>query len=98
MENIRPISDLRNHFAEISRIVHEENMPVFLTKNGHGDMVVMSMKDYNEKNFQHYIDLKLIEAEIENQNDPTRYDLDELLSDAENKVREARMRQGGASV
>ena len=32
MKNIRPVSDLRNNFAEISKIVHENNEPVFLTK------------------------------------------------------------------
>lgn len=32
--NIRPVSDLRNNFAEISRIVHETSEPIFLTKNG----------------------------------------------------------------
>ena len=41
--NRRPISDLRNHFADISKTVHETAQPVFLTKNGHEDMVVMSM-------------------------------------------------------
>ena len=40
MPHIRPVSDLRNNFAEISRIVHETGEPVFLTKNGYGDMVV----------------------------------------------------------
>ena len=44
MTKIRPISDLRNHFAEISKLVHEAFEPVFLTKNGHGDMIVMSME------------------------------------------------------
>jgi hypothetical protein len=39
MPKIRPISDLRNNFTEISRIVHESKEPVFLTKNGYGDMV-----------------------------------------------------------
>ena len=43
MPLIRPISDLRNNFAEISRIVHETSEPIFLTKNGYGDMVVMSV-------------------------------------------------------
>lgn len=43
MKKIRPISDLRNNFAEVSREVHEHNEPVFFTKNGYGDMVVMSM-------------------------------------------------------
>ena len=40
MPHIRPVSDLRNNFAEISRIVHETGEPVFLTKNGYGDMAV----------------------------------------------------------
>ena len=43
---IRPVSDLRNNFADISRTVHETAKPVFLTKNGYGDMVVMSMEAY----------------------------------------------------
>jgi len=48
MPQIRPISDLRNSFAEISRIVHETSEPVFLTKNGYGDMVVMSVDLFEE--------------------------------------------------
>lgn len=48
MAEIRPISDLRNHFAEISKYVHEKFKPVFLTKNGHGNMVVMSMEYYEK--------------------------------------------------
>lgn len=39
---IRPVSDLRNNFADISKTVHETKKPVFLTKNGFGDMVVLS--------------------------------------------------------
>jgi prevent-host-death family protein len=48
MTKIRPIPDLRNHFAEISKFVHETFEPVFLTKNGHGDMIVMSMEYYEK--------------------------------------------------
>ena len=36
MEMIRPVSDLRNNFADISKTVHETSQPVFLTKNGYG--------------------------------------------------------------
>lgn len=46
MPQIRPISDLRNNFTEISRIVHEGKEPVFLTKNGYSDMVVVSIEQY----------------------------------------------------
>ena len=63
MATIRPVSDLRNHFAEISRCVHESPEPVFLTKNGHGDMVVMSFDAYQKLQFDSIVYWKLREAE-----------------------------------
>ena len=48
MNMIRPVSDLRNNFADISKTVHETEQPVFLTKNGYGDMVVMSMEAFEK--------------------------------------------------
>ena len=62
MPQIRPISDLRNKFTEISWIVHEDKEPVFLTKNGYGDMVVMSFDDYKARKFTHDVDIKLLGA------------------------------------
>ena len=59
MQSIRPISDLRNKFAEISRDVHESGEPVFLTKNGVGDMVVMSMETYEALEFDSRVYAKL---------------------------------------
>ena len=46
MPIIRPVSDLRNNFNEISELCHEENKPVFVTRQGKGDMVVMSHAHY----------------------------------------------------
>ena len=43
--NIRPISDLRNHYSEVEQEVLESG-PIFLTKNGYGSMVVMSMEQF----------------------------------------------------
>ena len=43
--NIRPISDLRNRYGDVEKDVNEKG-PVFLTKNGYGSMVVMSMEQY----------------------------------------------------
>ena len=65
MPQIRPVSDLRNNFAEISRIVHETSEPVFLTKNGYGDMVVMSFQAYEKLQFESEIYFKLKEAELQ---------------------------------
>ncbi len=52
MNIIRPVSDLRNNFADISKTVHETAQPVFLTKNGYGDMVVMSMETFEKMQFE----------------------------------------------
>ncbi len=46
MPTIKPISDLRNKANEISELAHKLNEPIFITKNGKGDMVVMSMAQY----------------------------------------------------
>lgn len=62
-EKIRPVSDLRNNFAEISKQVHETKEPVFLTKNGFGDMVVLSMEAYENLQFESEVYYKLKEAE-----------------------------------
>lgn len=64
MPLIRSISDLRNHAMEISEICHAEDQPVFITRNGKGDMVVMSQAHYER--IQSLIELyqKLGEAEI----------------------------------
>ena len=43
MPNIRPVSDLRNNFAEITKEAQLSGEPIFLTKNGVGSLVVMSM-------------------------------------------------------
>lgn len=47
MLNIRPVSDLRNKYPEIEEAVLKSGQPVFLTKNGYGSMVVMSLEQYS---------------------------------------------------
>ena len=47
MPAIRPISDLRNKAREIARLCHTSNRPVFITRNGESDLVVMSQAHYN---------------------------------------------------
>lgn len=46
MIHIKPVSDLRNKYTEIEQLVLTEQQPVFLTKNGYGTMVVMSIEAY----------------------------------------------------
>jgi prevent-host-death family protein len=64
MPLIRPISDLRNRALEISNLCHSEDQPVFITRNGKDDLVVMSQVHYER--LQSLIELyqKLGEAEV----------------------------------
>lgn len=79
MKMIRPVSDLRNNFAEISRTVHETAQPVFLTKNGYGDMVVLSMDAFEKLQLDSEIYGKLKDAEREAAATDTRYSSKDVL-------------------
>ena len=48
MPTIRPSADLRNNYSEISDFCHKFREPVFITKNGEGDLAVMSIETYEE--------------------------------------------------
>jgi prevent-host-death family protein len=61
---IRPISDLRNRAHEISDLCHEEEQPVFITRNGKGDMVVLSHAHYERLQSRIELYQKLGEAEV----------------------------------
>jgi len=53
MATIRPSSDLRNKYNEISTFCHTYNEPVFITKNGAGDLVVLSNAEYERLSGKH---------------------------------------------
>ena len=65
MPSIRPISDLRNRSNEISEFCKGTREPVFITRNGVGDMVVMSMDTYERQQAQLELYAKLAQAEAE---------------------------------
>ena len=76
MINIRPVSDLRYKFPEIENSV-KEGSPVFLTKNGYGSMVVMSIESYS-----HLVDqteYALDEADYLAKTDPRRMTHEEVF-------------------
>ncbi|WP_276357684.1 type II toxin-antitoxin system Phd/YefM family antitoxin [Cohnella caldifontis] len=87
MPIIKPISDLRNNFNYISEVCHTEGEPVFITKNGHEDLVVMSHALYEKQ--QAIIELyqKLAEAEKES-SDPNvqRVDHTDLMKSLRSRV------------
>lgn len=86
MPAIKPISDLRNKFNEISELCHNKEEPVFITKNGEGDLVVMSIEHFEK--MQSLIDLyqKLGEAEIESNTDVSRISHKDLMRKMKERV------------
>ena len=62
MPQIRPISELRNT-NEISELCHLNSEPVFITKNGYGDLVIMSIENYERQQAMMLLYKKLGEAE-----------------------------------
>ena len=86
MPSIRPVSDLRNHFAEITKEVQESKEPVFLTKNGVGSIVVMSMDCYEENRYESMVYDKLREAEIQAASTTERISHDDLMAKARQTI------------
>ena len=87
MSEIRPVSDLRNHFAEISRTVHETREPVVLTKNGYGDMVVMSYEEYQNIQYDMMVMRELRAAKLESETTTERFTHDEVMSSIRNRIK-----------
>ena len=77
MINIRPVSDLRNKFPEIENTVFNTGEPVYLTKNGYGSMVVLSLEQYAALTDE--IELRLDEADRAAEIDSARYTEEEVF-------------------
>ncbi|MCI8271269.1 MAG: type II toxin-antitoxin system Phd/YefM family antitoxin [Erysipelotrichaceae bacterium] len=84
MPQIRPITDLRNT-TEISELCHAKREPLFITKNGYGDLVVMSIETYEEMIETVRTDAAISEAEREYAADGTLLDAKEVLSSLRRK-------------
>ena len=82
MPRIVPIRDLKN-ISAISALCHEDKEPIFVTKNGYGDMVLMSMETYEKNLFLANVYGKLEEAKEDMRNG--RYS---SVEDAVSRIRE----------
>ena len=67
MPKIIPIKELKKT-SEISEMCHEADGPIYITKNGYGDMVIMSMENYEAvmRQLAIYSDIEISEKQIEN--------------------------------
>ena len=87
MPIIRPISELRNRAVEISKLCHSEDQPVFITRNGKGDMVVMSQAHYER--LQSLLELyqNLGEAEVLDESCERGITHEKLMKQLKEKIR-----------
>lgn len=75
---IKPSTSLRNEYNEISSYCKEKEQPVYITKNGEGDLVVMSIDLYNSREEQLEIREKLLEALMQKLNGAKTYLIEEV--------------------
>lgn len=88
MPIIKPISDLRNKASEISELVRGSKEPVFITKNGEGDMVVMSLAHYTRLQTKIELLTKLGAAQSQLASGEKGRSLRQVMSGIRKKLRE----------
>lgn len=86
MINIRPVSDLRNRYTEIEELVQRSGEPVYLTKNGYGSMVLLSIEQYAA--LTDAVERRLDEADRAAEADPVRYSAEEVFGRVRARIRE----------
>lgn len=87
MPIIKPISDLRNKTNHLSELVHKSHEPVFITKNGEGDMVLMSLAKYGEMERTLELYGKLAVAEAQATAGNKGRSLDRVVADLRKRIR-----------
>ena len=85
MIQIRPVSDLRNKFTDIEKVV-SKGEPVFLTKNGYGSMVVMSLETYSK--LVENVEVALDEADRLAETDSNRLSHEDVFGNLRRRVNE----------
>jgi prevent-host-death family protein len=86
MYHIRPMSDLRNRTNEILELCHKENQPVFVTKNGYGDLVIMSLAHYEQLLNRLQLYQKLSEAEMLDATGEEGISHDEMMAHIKDRI------------
>jgi prevent-host-death family protein len=89
MPIIKPISDLRNKANRISELAHKSDEPIFITKNGEGDMVVMSMTQYSKMQLKLELFSKLVVAQAQRANGDKGRSLSAVMKDIRRRIRES---------
>ena len=88
MPVIKPISDLRNRAKEISDLAETIDEPIFITRNGEGDLVVMSMAHYGKLQLKLELFSKLAVAQAQRARGDRGRTLSQVMTDIRKRIRE----------
>lgn len=88
---IKPISDLRNKANEISKLAHSSQEPIFITKNGEGDLVVMSIAQYGHLRTKLDLMSKLAVAQAQRAAGEKGRSMAEVMKDLRKRLRDSKL-------
>lgn len=86
---IKPSAAIRQNYNEIAELCRKTAEPVFLTKNGEGDLVVMDIETYNKREKMLRLREELFEVEVERANGAVGYSVDDVVASMQATIKEA---------
>lgn len=86
--NIRPSAAIRQNYNEIAEMCRKTEEPVFLTKNGEGDLVVMDIETFNRREKMLKLREELLTVEEDRVHGSQGYSVDEVAAMMRNAIRE----------
>lgn len=90
--NIRPSAAIRQNYNEIAELCRKTEEPVFLTKNGEGDLVVMDMETFNRREKMLKLREELLAVEEDRLHGNEGYSVEEVAAMMRNAIQEATSR------
>lgn len=86
MPHIHPASELKNNFASLAKICQSENEPVYLTRKGYGDLVLMSLSGFQQIQAKLELYQKLDEAELESKTSKLRLSHEDVMQNLRSRL------------
>jgi len=90
--NIRPSAAIRQNYNEIAELCRKTEEPIFLTKNGEGDLVVMDIETYNRREKMLKLREELLAVEEDRMRGSKGYSVDEVAAMMRSAIKEAASR------
>jgi prevent-host-death family protein len=86
MPHIHPATELKNNFAHLAKICQSENEPVYLTRKGHGDLVLISLAGFQQIQAKLELYQKLDEAELESKTSSLRLSHEDVMQNLRSRL------------